>query len=82
MEVLDAARRITGREIPAEAAPRREGDPSAIWADTRQAESLLGWRASRSLDDIVRSAWAWHVRHPDGYGGVAGEPTTSAKTTR
>ena len=67
-EVLDAARRITGREIPAEEAPRRAGDPPAIWADTRLAGERLGWRATRSLDDVVRSAWAWHTSHPDGYG--------------
>ena len=67
LEVLDAARRITGRDIPSEDAPRREGDPSAIWADTAQAEATLGWRATRSLDDIVRSAWQWHTLHPDGY---------------
>jgi UDP-glucose-4-epimerase GalE len=68
LEVLDAARRITGREIPAEEAPRRAGDPPAIWADTRLAGERLGWRATRSLDDIVRSAWSWHTSHPDGYG--------------
>ena len=67
LEVIDAARRITGREIPAEAAPRREGDPSAIWADTARAEEVLDWRATRTLDDIVRSAWAWHSANPDGY---------------
>jgi UDP-glucose-4-epimerase GalE len=66
-DVLETARRITGREIPAEGAPRREGDPSAIWADTARAETVLGWRATRSLDDIVESAWRWHVAHPDGY---------------
>ena len=67
-EVIDAARRITGREIPAEEAPRRAGDPPAIWADTRLAGERLGWRATRSLDDIVKSAWSWHTNHPDGYG--------------
>ena len=71
LEVIDAARRITGRPIAAEAAPRREGDPSAIWADTTQAEAALGWRATRTLDDIVRTAWAWHSRHPEGYAGAA-----------
>jgi UDP-glucose 4-epimerase len=69
-EVLDAARRITGREIPAEEAPRRAGDPPAIWADTTAAGERLGWRATRTLDDIIRSAWAWHTSHPDGYGSA------------
>jgi UDP-glucose 4-epimerase len=67
LEILDAARTITGREIPAEGAPRREGDPSAIWADTTRAEAVLDWRATRSIDDIVSSAWRWHLAHPDGY---------------
>jgi UDP-glucose 4-epimerase len=71
LEVVDAARRITGRAVPTEAAPRREGDPSAIWADTTRAEALLGWRATRTIDDIVRSAWTWHSRHPDGYAEAA-----------
>ena len=72
-QVLDAARRITGREIPADEAPRRAGDPPAIWADTRLAGERLRWRATRGLDDIVTSAWRWHSSHPDGY---AGEPDT------
>jgi UDP-glucose 4-epimerase len=71
IEVIEAARRITGRAIPTEPAPRREGDPPAIWADTSNAEAILGWRASRGLDDIIRSAWAWHSRHPDGYAEAA-----------
>lgn len=71
LEVLEAARRLTGRAIPAEPAPRREGDPSAIWADTRRATDLLGWEARRTLDDIVRSAWRWHSTHPDGYAAGA-----------
>jgi UDP-glucose 4-epimerase len=66
-QVVDAARRITGRPIPTEAAPRREGDPSAIWADTTRSASALGWQATRTLDDIVRTAWTWHTRHPEGY---------------
>jgi UDP-glucose 4-epimerase len=67
LEVVEAARRITGRAIAAEAAPRREGDPSAIWADTSRAGALLDWKATRTLDDIVRSAWTWHSLNPDGY---------------
>jgi UDP-glucose 4-epimerase len=70
-EVIETARRITGRTIAAESAPRRDGDPSAIWADTTLAEQRLGWRATRSLDDIIRTAWAWHTRHPEGYDEAA-----------
>lgn len=66
-EVIEAARRITGHPIPAIAAPRRAGDPPAIWADTDRAARVLGWRAGRDLGDILASAWRWHSTHPDGY---------------
>jgi UDP-glucose 4-epimerase len=66
-EVLDAARRASGVDIPAVEVPRRAGDPAALVADNGRARQLLGWEPSRPLDDIVASAWAWHVAHPDGY---------------
>ena len=66
-DVLDTARGVTGELIPAEEAPRRVGDPPAVWADTTLAGELLGWRATRDLEDIIASAWRWHSRHPDGY---------------
>ena len=68
LEVLETARRVTGREIPADEAPRRAGDPPAVWADTRRAAELLSWHATRTLEDIVTTAWRWHTSHPDGYG--------------
>ncbi len=68
LEVLEAARRITGRPIPSIEGPRRPGDPPAIWADTRRAGTILGWRARFGLDEIIASAWRWHTAHPDGYG--------------
>jgi UDP-glucose 4-epimerase len=67
-EVLDAARRASGVEIPAVEVPRRAGDPAVLVADNGRARRLLGWEPTRPLDDIVASAWAWHVAHPDGYG--------------
>jgi UDP-glucose 4-epimerase len=72
-EVIEAARRITRHPIPAVAAPRRAGDPPAIWADTDKAAQILGWRAERSLEDILTSAWRWHTTHPDGYGATSGD---------
>jgi len=70
LEVLDAARRITSRPIPAVDGPARVGDPAAVWADTRRATEVLEWTPGRTLDDILESAWRWHTTHPDGYRGV------------
>jgi UDP-glucose 4-epimerase len=67
-EVLDAARRITGRDIPVTESPRRPGDPVTLVADNRRAREVLGWEPQRGLDDIVASAWQWHAAHPDGFG--------------
>jgi UDP-glucose-4-epimerase GalE len=61
-QVLDAAERASGRPVPHVTAARRAGDPAAVWADAERAERVLGWRAERDLDDIVRTAWAWQQR--------------------
>jgi UDP-glucose 4-epimerase len=66
-EVVDAARRVTGREIRAIEEPRRPGDPTALVAASDRIRDELGWRPERSLDDMVADAWAWHQAHPDGY---------------
>lgn len=69
MEVISAAQRMSGREVPYEIAPRRAGDPVATFADPTRIRSTLGWQHTRDLDDIVGSAWRWHSTHLDGYGG-------------
>jgi len=66
-EVIEAARRVTGREIVAVEEPRRPGDPPRLVASNARARAELGWAPERSLDDMVRDAWAWHQAHPDGY---------------
>jgi UDP-glucose 4-epimerase len=43
-------------------APRRAGDVTAVWADTTLANDELGWRAERTLEETLRSAWAWERR--------------------
>jgi UDP-glucose 4-epimerase len=70
-EVLATARRVSGVDLPAADRPRRAGDPAVLVADTTRARDLLGWRPTRSLDEIIRSAWAWHASHPDAYGQEA-----------
>jgi len=67
-EVVAAARAVTGRAVPAAAAPRRPGDPPRLVAAADKARQLLGWKPRHTqLTDIVRSAWQWHLSHPDGY---------------
>jgi UDP-glucose 4-epimerase len=62
-EVIDAAARVTKREIPVVKGPRRAGDPPVLVASAEKAARVLGWTAKRtSLDAIVRDAWEWHSR--------------------
>ena len=68
-EIVDTARRITGRDIPAKIEPRRAGDPSVLIASNEKAARVLGWKPTRGLDDIIADAWAWHSSHPGGYQG-------------
>ena len=68
LDVLASAETAIGRAIPYEFAPRRPGDPVALYSDGRHARKLLGWDPHHGLDDIVSSAWAWHSSHPDGFG--------------
>ena len=67
MEVIDATERLTGRSVPWEPAPRRAGDPVAVYADPTRAARMLDWHPAHDLDDIVASAWKWHSTHLDGY---------------
>ena len=66
-EIIDTARRITGREIPAKVEPRRAGDPSVLIASNKKAGEVLGWKPRRGLEEIISDAWAWHSSHPKGY---------------
>lgn len=69
LEVIEACRKITGHEIPAEVAPRRAGDPPELVADSSLAQKTLDWKPEfESIDSIVETAWAWHQAHPNGYG--------------
>ena len=62
-ELIEAVKRITGREFPVAEAGRRAGDAAALVADNAKARAVLAWTPQRSLDDIITHAWAWHDRH-------------------
>jgi UDP-glucose 4-epimerase len=60
-EVIDSARRVTGRPIAVEELPRRDGDPAVLVASSEKITSELGWTPDfPKLDDIIASAWTWH----------------------
>ncbi len=58
-EVVSTIERISGRKVPVSMGPRRAGDPPRLIADPSRAEKALNWKATRSLDDIVSTAWKW-----------------------
>lgn len=61
LEVIEAARKVTGREIPTVMEPRRAGDPSRLVGDATKAGELLGWDPQfTSLEQIIGSAWSWY----------------------
>jgi UDP-glucose 4-epimerase len=62
-EVIDAAKQVTGRNIPVQHAPRRAGDPARLVADATQARQKLGWQPQYAdLATIVLHAWAWEQK--------------------
>jgi UDP-glucose 4-epimerase len=67
LEVVQAFETATGRPIPRTFAPRRDGDVPRLQSCSELAAATLGWRASRSLDQMCRDGWAWQSANPQGY---------------
>ena len=65
LELVNAFERVNGVKVPHKIVGRRPGDVEAVWADTTLANNELGWKAVRSLDETLASAWAWekHIRN-------------------
>ena len=67
-QMLEAAREVTGKPIPAKIAPRRPGDPDSLVAASDKARDILGWKPKYDdVHDIIATAWKWHSTHPKGY---------------
>ncbi|SUN59747.1 UDP-glucose 4-epimerase [Streptococcus hyointestinalis] len=68
LQIVEAARRVTGAAIPMEIAERRPGDPDTLVASSQKAREVLGWKpVFDDIDKIIETAWAWHSSHPNGY---------------
>lgn len=67
-EVIETARKVTGRPIAAKEVERRAGDPAQLIASSEKAKRVLGWNPQHdSLEEIISSAWNWHKNHPNGF---------------
>ncbi len=67
-ELIEAAREVTGHEIPASPAPRREGDPAELYADPTLISTELAWQPNYTdISRTVETAWNWHRAHPNGF---------------
>jgi UDP-glucose 4-epimerase len=58
-EVVERVEHVTGHKVPTHIGPRRPGDPAELVADPSLAQRVLKWKAKRSLDEIIESAWKW-----------------------
>ena len=67
LQVVEAARGVTGRRVTTEEAPRRAGDPPELVASSEAIRADLGWRPERGLEAMISDAWAWMMEHPRGY---------------
>ncbi|MBW3613225.1 MAG: UDP-glucose 4-epimerase GalE [Chloroflexi bacterium] len=82
-EVVEAARRVTGRAVPARAIKRRLGDPPVLVASSRRARRELGWQPAHStLERMLADAWAWREAHPHGYASSRGDGAESVQPER
>ncbi|MBN1404147.1 MAG: UDP-glucose 4-epimerase GalE [Opitutales bacterium] len=68
LEIIRAVEDVTGLKVPYSMAPRRAGDPPALYADSRKALAELGWQIKYpTVHGVIETAWKWHKAHPNGF---------------
>lgn len=68
LEMIEAAREVTGHPIPAKVSPRRAGDPATLIASSAKAKRVLGWQPKyNDVKSIIESAWKFHSKNPNGF---------------
>jgi len=68
LEMIKAFEKASGRVIPYTIAPRRSGDIASCYADPSYAKALLGWEATRGVEEMCQDSWRWQEQNPHGYG--------------
>ena len=67
-EMIEAAKKVTGKDIKVVVGERRAGDPAKLIASSDKARKILGWSPKyRNIEEIISTAWSWHCNHPKGY---------------
>ena len=67
LELVRAFEQASGRKVPHEVVARRPGDVAELWADPARAEQVLGWSASRGIEEMCADTWRWQRDNPEGY---------------
>ena len=62
LEIIETFEKVTGVKVPHKIVGRREGDIEKVWADSAYANQILGWKAVETVEDTLRSAWAWEQK--------------------
>jgi UDP-glucose 4-epimerase len=70
LEMIEAMKRASGKDVPYTIGPRREGDIAVSFADTTRAARELGWRTKLGIDDMCRDTYNWQTKNPHGYRGA------------
>lgn len=68
LEMVKAFERASGKSIAYQVTPRRPGDIACCYADPSFAEQELGWKAAKSLDEMMADSWRWQSQNPNGFG--------------
>jgi UDP-glucose 4-epimerase len=71
LEVVAAFEKCSGRKIPCRFEPRRPGDVASCYADPTLAKELLGWAATRGLEEMCADAWRWQSQNPEGFASTS-----------
>lgn len=67
LQIVEAFKKASGRDVPYQIKPRRPGDIAECWADPSKAERELGWKATRDINKMCEDAWRWQSQNPNGF---------------
>jgi len=67
LDMVHAFEKASGKKVPYKIAPRRPGDIAKCYADPSYAKEVLGWEATRGVDEMCEDTWRWQSKNPDGY---------------